>query len=275
MTPHTETLRSLVERCEGLCIAVLGDPMLDYYHFGHVDRISPEAPVPVYVEDKLDLRDGGAHNVSANLAGLGCKVIHIFPPPPWTMKHRYLVGAQQVFRIDRDKDHSHQRIEWPVKEGDWRGLVISDYAKGWCNPARCREWIGKAQERKAPVVVDPKGTDWGKYGGADFICPNDAEYRTMLPTPHFLEQNLLHKQGAAGMTLYRRHQDPVHLEHQARRVFDVTGAGDTVVAVFAACLALGASCIDAAVLANIAAGIVVGEVGTTPITRAVLLAELT
>jgi D-beta-D-heptose 7-phosphate kinase/D-beta-D-heptose 1-phosphate adenosyltransferase len=265
-------LVEIVKAMHGQVIAVLGDPMLDYYHFGRVERLSPEAPCPIFVEEKLDLRDGGAHNVAANLAGLGCHVIQIFPPPPWTMKHRYLVGSHQLFRIDRDKDHSQQTHDWPPKEGDWRALVISDYAKGWCTTARCQEWIAKAKDKRVPVIVDPKGYSWRKYEGADFICPNEAEFRAMEEE---WPGHMLHKRGAKGMELHMAGSTEVaELEHQAKHVYDVTGAGDTVVAVFAAAQAVGCSAWHAATLANIAAGVVVGQVGTFPISAAALLAEL-
>jgi D-beta-D-heptose 7-phosphate kinase/D-beta-D-heptose 1-phosphate adenosyltransferase len=268
-------LVEIVKAMHGVCVAVLGDPMLDYYHFGRVERLSPEAPCPIFVEEKLDLRDGGAHNVAANLAGLGCHVIQIFPPPPWTMKHRYLVGAHQLFRIDRDKDHSQQTHDGAPKEGDWRALVISDYAKGWCTTDRCQEWIAQAKAKGVPVIVDPKGTAWGKYHGATFICPNEAEYQAVDKTQYVEGRNILHKRGAAGIELHLKDSNEVaQLEHQAKHVYDVTGAGDTVVAVFAAAQAVGCSAWHAASLANIAAGVVVGQVGTFPISAAALLAEL-
>lgn len=281
---HAEMLSSLVRQFKGVKVAVLGDPMLDYYHFGHVDRVSPEAPVPVFIEDKMDLRDGGAGNVVANLAALGCMPIPLFPPAPYTMKHRYLVGSQQLFRIDRDKDHSEQcSVEpWFSLTGDIEpaAFVISDYAKGWCSPAKCKSVISWAARRGVPVVVDPKGTDWSKYTGATVICPNDKEMQgSWNGIPY-----LVHKRGPKGLRVYHppgviredgsRDRAVSDYAARARHVFDVTGAGDTVVAVLAAALAIRSEIETAAELANIAAGIVVGEVGTTPCSAAVLLAAL-
>lgn len=269
---HNETLRTIVRQFKDVKVAVLGDPMLDYYHFGHVDRLSPEAPVPVFIEDKLDLRDGGAGNVVANLAALGCTAIPLFPPAPYTMKHRYLVGAQQLFRIDRDKDHSQHGH--PI---EWRNvlalgaIVISDYGKGWCSTARCQDAIKMAATRGIPVVVDPKGLHWDKYAGATIVCPNSRE---LIRGYDEHAGHILHKQGADGMTLIYPDHSELHFAARARAVFDVTGAGDTVVAVLAAALAVRAEIAIGVELANIAAGVVVGQVGTTPCSAGALLAEI-
>lgn len=272
MQEHRKVLRDIVRQFRGVRVGVLGDPMLDYYHFGHVDRLSPEAPVPVFIEDKVDLRDGGAGNVVENLRGLGCDALAMFPPAPYTMKHRYLVGSQQLFRIDRDKDHSNQR-----PAGSWAGVeeakafVISDYGKGWCDKGRCQSLIEAAKRTDVPVVVDPKGLNWEKYAGASIVCPNQRE---LIQGYEEHAGHILHKQGPNGMTLIYPDRAEVHFPARARQVFDVTGAGDTVVAVLAAALAVRAEYAIAAELANIAAGIVVGQVGTTPVTAAALLAEL-
>jgi D-beta-D-heptose 7-phosphate kinase/D-beta-D-heptose 1-phosphate adenosyltransferase len=258
-------LRDIVRQMAGKKIAVLGDPMLDYYHFGHVDRLSPEAPVPVFLEDDLDLRDGGAANVVQNLIGLGCQPLGIFPPAPWSMKHRYLVGSQHIFRQDKDRDHSlvdeaHGTRERQLDRFD--ALIISDYAKGYCTPARCQAWISLAHQRGKPVVVDPKGKSWEKYQGADWVCPNEHE---MLEHYDSWSGALLHKRGAQGLAIIYPDREVEKLPAETRHVFDVTGAGDTVVATFAAALSTGANPTQAAELANIAASLVVGEVGTTPI----------
>jgi D-beta-D-heptose 7-phosphate kinase/D-beta-D-heptose 1-phosphate adenosyltransferase len=272
---HAEVLRTIVRQLKGVNVAVLGDPMLDYYHFGHVDRLSPEAPVPVFIEDKMDLRDGGAANVAANLAALGCRAIQIFPPAPYTMKHRYLVGAQQLFRIDRDKDHSGQRPDMPPQGApglkDAQALVISDYGKGWCSTERCQAHIREALALDIPVVVDPKGLNWAKYAGATIVCPNQRE---LIQGYDEHAGHILHKQGAAGMTLIYPDRTEQHFDARARQVFDVTGAGDTVVAVLAAALAVRAEIAIGAELANIAAGVVVGQVGTTPCSAELLLREI-
>lgn len=268
---HTAILREIVRQFKGVRIAVLGDPMLDYYHFGHVDRLSPEAPVPVFIEDNMDLRDGGAANVAQNLAALGCTPEHHFPSAPYTMKHRYLVGSQQLFRIDRDQDHRRQNVHVQVPLLGCGALVISDYGKGWCTPARCQFYIGEARKYDIPVVVDPKGDDWSKYEGATVVCPNEKE---LIEHYDSWAGHLVHKRGPKGLTvLYPDHTEQ-HFDARARHVFDVTGAGDTVVAVLAAALAVRAEIGIAAELANMAAGVVVGQVGTTPCSATALLAEL-
>jgi D-beta-D-heptose 7-phosphate kinase/D-beta-D-heptose 1-phosphate adenosyltransferase len=267
---HTALLSSFVRQFHGVKVAVLGDPMLDYYHFGHVDRLSPEAPVPVFIEDKIDLRDGGAGNVAQNLTALGCIVQQHFPSAPYSMKHRYLVGSQQLFRIDNDKDHSNQFELAMVATAGASAAVISDYGKGWCTEKRCQLFIEQCRTFKIPVVVDPKGDDWDKYRGATVICPNSREMRpfTLLSE----DCTLLEKRGPDGLRLHG--DDPLDFPARARAVFDVTGAGDTVVAVVAAALAIRCELTTAAELANIAAGVVVGQVGTSPISAAALLHEL-
>lgn len=272
---HRKLLRNIVRQFKGVRVSVLGDPMLDYYHFGHVDRLSPEAPVPVFVEDKIDLRDGGAGNVLQNLLGLGCDAVPLFPPAPYTMKHRYIVGSQQLFRIDRDKDHSGQKgmgsdfVAFGTEPP--KAFIISDYGKGWCNQERCQKIIEAARTLDVPVVVDPKGLAWAKYAGATIVCPNQRE---LIQGYDEHAGHILHKQGQDGMTLIFPDRTERHFPARARQVFDVTGAGDTVVAVLAAALAVRAEYAIAVELANIAAGIVVGQVGTTPISAHQLLAEL-
>lgn len=277
---HAELLAGIVRQFAGVKIAVLGDPMLDYYHFGHVDRISPEAPVPVFVEDKMDLRDGGAGNVVANLAALGCTPFTVFPPAPYTMKHRYLVGSQQLFRIDRDQDYSRHEhaIDWKGVT-DWDAIVISDYAKGWCTRARCQELIKTAHTLDIPVIVDPKGKLWHKYEGAGVICPNEREFAEADLIQNWVWPNIVHKRGPNGLELIQPDQETGVatmrvFPARARHVFDVTGAGDTVVAVLAAALAVRAEIAIAAELANIAAGVVVGQVGTTACSAEMLLREI-
>lgn len=271
---HQLTLQGIVKQFKGVRVAVFGDPMLDYYHFGHVDRLSPEAPVPVFVEDSLELRDGGAGNVVQNLLGLGCDVRPLFPRAPFTIKHRYLVGSQQLFRIDNDKDHSGQFVDQFGPPPDWstfKALIISDYGKGWCSTLHCQTVIAHCQSHDVPVVVDPKGLNWAKYAGATLVCPNQRE---LIQGYDEHSGHILHKQGEKGMTLIYPDRTEQHFPARARHVFDVTGAGDTVVAVLAAALAVRAEFAIAVELANIAAGIVVGQVGTTPVTAAALLAEL-
>lgn len=228
----------------GLKILVIGDPMADLYHFGRVDRVSPEAPVPVFVEEHFESRNGGAANVMTQLGALGCHAVGAWDSYIWTSKDRYMVGNHQLLRVDKDIC-VHNTI--PSLNG-FHAIVISDYAKGACTPEICRQAIASG----LPVIVDPKGKDWSKYKGCTVICPNQHEVNGGEGF------DIVQKMGANGLS-YRGVSYPA----VARHVFDVTGAGDTVVAVISACVAKGIDIPVACKLANIAAGYVVGEVGTT------------
>jgi bifunctional ADP-heptose synthase (sugar kinase/adenylyltransferase) len=265
-------LIDLVRSFEGARVAVMGDPIVDVYHFGHVHRLSPEAPLPVFVEDRCETRSGGAANVAANLVALGCTPITLFPPEPHSVKHRYFVGHLQVgMRIDADQDHSRlddipsKAIPMP------HALIISDYGKGFCSTARCVRNIHSAGRFYIPVVVDPKGLAWAKYAGATIVCPSEFE---LIQGYDEHEGHILHKRGAKGMTLIFPDRTEHKFEARARQVFDVTGAGDTVVAVMGAALARTKNMVEAVMLANMAAGVVVGKVGTATCSRDELIEEI-
>lgn len=271
-------------------VLVIGDPMIDIYHFGRVTKLSQEAPVPVFVEDYLERREGGAMNVIKNLRALQVQAEAVFPKREWTEKHRFVVGHQQVFRVDNDAQHETLHLETEVRElMQWCDIaILSDYGKGALGAQFCQAFIGEMQASKA-VIVDPRGGDWEKYIGATVICPNEHEWadhmadRTRATRPVF--PFTLLKLGAAGMQLglgtIRTRDEIIWRSHtRARQVFDVTGAGDTVIAVFAAAAAAGEylkgsnSFVDAAELANMAAGVVVGKVGTATCSREELLQEI-
>lgn len=266
-------MNHLIERWQGLSILVAGDPGYDVYHHGHVDRVSPEAPVPVFVEDSLEDRPGLAYNVCQNLAGLGCRPVQCFPPQPWTVKRRFMVGHHQLLRADYDQTRHVATLENVPDLTGISAVVLSDYDKGWLSREFCSTLIEKANYLDIPVVVDPK-RDWLKFHDCTVICPNEREaevWPSEMPGTAVLE-----KRGAAGIRLWtpelrRRFED---FPATAQTVFDVTGAGDTVVAVVAATLAAGGDLWDAARLANLAAGHVVGRVGTSFCTAAELI-ELT
>lgn len=268
------TLQEILERFTDLHILVAGDPMTDVYHFGRVDRLSPEAPVPVFVEESVSRRAGGAANVVAQLRALNVTSRSTFPPcEVWTEKHRYLVGHQQLFRVDHD---FNVQADWS-RHGDakdWQALVISDYAKGALLGPMLEHKIAEFALAGVPIIVDPKGTVWTRYVGATVICPNDRE---MSGTWNGIPA-VVHKRGALGLRLYGAptpYREPEAVDGmgisrhfqdfpaKAKHVFDVTGAGDTVTAVIAATVAAGGTLEQACELANIAAGYVVGEVGTT------------
>jgi rfaE bifunctional protein kinase chain/domain len=271
-------------------VLVIGDPMVDVYHFGRVTKLSQEAPVPVFVEDYAQRREGGAMNVIKNLRALGVQAEGVFPRASWTEKHRFLVGHQQIFRVDNDSAHETLHLETETRElMAWCDVaILSDYGKGCLGEEFCQAFIGEMQATK-PVIVDPRGGNWEKYIGATVLCPNEHEWaehisdRTRPTRPIF--PYLLLKLGAAGMQLGEgrvlKSSDVIWKSHtRARQVFDVTGAGDTVIAVFSAAAAAGVyskggtNFVDAAELANMAAGVVVGKVGTATCSREELLEEI-
>jgi bifunctional ADP-heptose synthase (sugar kinase/adenylyltransferase) len=247
--------QDIMERLTESHVMVIGDPMFDIYHHGTVSRISPEAPVPVFVEHSHYSRAGGAANVVHQLKALGVTATTHFPRQPWTEKHRYLVGSHHLLRIDRDL------VKRPSSMPDLVGqdlVILSDYCKGWLTYDLCRHVIDEANRLDIPVVVDPKGTEWRKYQGCQVICPNEVEAQHHEVSDF---DTVLFKEGAAGMRL-RQGGRIHHIPATAKAVFDVTGAGDTVVAVLGACLAAGATLFEAATISNIAAGYVVGIPGT-------------
>lgn len=298
-------------------IVVVGDVMLDRYWWGSVERISPEAPVPVVRLDDMSLVAGGAANVASNLAGLGAtpflfgirgddsegeqmervliesEIKNSFmtsvPGRKTTIKTRIVAHHQHVVRIDQE---THEPISNQIADeilgqisaviDDIDVVVLSDYAKGVLSDRLLNELIRTAREKSKIVVVDPKGNDFAKYAGANVITPNkrEAALATKLdPTSVDAVSRaggsimdslgldaVLITEGENGMTLFQAGQEPFHLDSLAQDVFDVTGAGDTVIATFAAAVAAGNNFVDSAKLANAAAGIVVGKVGTTRVT---------
>jgi bifunctional ADP-heptose synthase (sugar kinase/adenylyltransferase) len=231
----------------GLRILVIGDPIADVYHWGHVDRVSPEAPVPVFIEDSVECREGGAWNVAKQMQALGVSVgAYWREDDRSTEKHRYMVGNHQLMRLDRDRC-VRTTLSFDTAL-DFDAIVISDYAKGHCTPELCQHAIKSG----IPTIVDPKGKDWEKYRGCAVICPNHLEING---NDGF---NIIEKRGAEGLRY-----NGIDYPSTARRVYDVTGCGDTVTAVVAACIAKGMDIPSACVIANQAAGYVAGEIGTT------------
>lgn len=270
----TASLAEIVEGFAAVSALVVGDAIIDQYHFGRIDRISPEAPVPVFVEDraKVEARRGGADNVAHQLEVLGCTVSKAYALRR-SVKHRYMVGHYQVFRVDEDSSERCDTNEFKAgKRPDV--IVLSDYAKGFLTDDLCRQVIGLAREDHIPIVVDPKGSDWSKYRGCTVLCPNEAEYDRWNKEDE--PDSLLLKCGAKGMKLIdyaRGHSidDCIDIPATARHVYDVTGAGDVVVALVAAALGVGCDLQRAAHIATHAAGYVVGEVGTAVCPKQTLL----
>ena len=292
-------------------IVVFGDVMLDRYVSGSVDRVSPEAPVPVLKPIKEEIRLGGAANVALNLSILGSKVslIGIYGKDsssaqilkllkenkikselvksslPTITKLRLLSSKQQLLRVDNEEEFTKddwssakRRFDKSISLKSNNLLIISDYGKGTLQdiPAVIR----KAKKLNKTVLVDPKGDNFSKYKGADVITPNFSEFigevgpvkseREITIKAKSLIKSLnlgalLVTRGSEGMTLFNKEKGKVvrsDFPTQAKEVFDVSGAGDTVIASLAAALSAGFDMSSAVKLANVAAGIVVGKSGT-------------
>ena len=301
---------------EKVTALVIGDVMLDRYLWGRVSRISPEAPVPVVKVESQTYRLGGAANVAANLAALGCRVrlvgakgtdasgqsisqllaenkiedhlIALPPPHPTIVKTRVMSQGQQLLRLDEgetgpiDPPESKALLDLALGLIADAGVVIlSDYGKGTVDALSCSTIIRHARQKLLPTLVDPKGRDWTRYNGATCITPNTAELELITGKQIISDETLMDAgrellkglqidrllvtRGPKGMALFTRSDPPVVIPTQALDVFDVSGAGDTVIATVAAGIAAGMGWPQAARLANIAAGIVVGKVGTNPI----------
>ena len=307
-----------LEKLPGVRLLVVGDVMLDRYWFGEVSRISPEAPVPVVKVERLEERLGGAANVARNAAALGARTallsvvgddeagrslarllgdgeidagLQVDAQIDTTVKLRVIGRQQQLLRIDFETTPSHEILQAKLQDFERRvancdAVILSDYGKGGL--AHISEMICLAKAAGKPVLVDPKGDEYGKYAGATVITPNRSELREVVGRWSSEEEltrkaqalraelgleALLVTRSEEGMTLFRDGQT-VHQPAQAREVFDVSGAGDTVIATLAAMLASGADWAEAIQVANVAAGIVVGKLGTAVVTREELQAAL-
>ncbi len=298
-------------------LLVIGDLILDEYIWGAVNRISPEAPVPILETKSENLALGGAANVANNLIALGCEVhlvgaigkdekgerllslingqgintegIFRFVHRPTTSKIRIVAHNQQVLRIDKEDNRPIteeteskfvQHINKILPEMDC--IICSDYRKGVLTEKVFKAVIHRAKNSKKRVLVDPKSSDFTLYNGATLITPNQHEVEQAVPIKiqdkNDLDRaaeyllNLTHAEvllitrGKNGMMLYQNKEEPVDIDTQAKEVFDVTGAGDTVVSVLGMALAIGFNYKDSAWLSNMAASIVVGKVGTATIT---------
>ncbi len=321
---RSDAVRGLVSEFGGKRVLVLGDVMLDRFIWGEVDRISPEAPVPVVRVRRETLHLGGAGNVAANLASLGARVSIVGvvgsdaaaeqleatlseagidarlvqdPGRTTTVKTRVIARAQQVVRVDRETDGvvgggGMDRLAAHTLAAlrNVDAVVVSDYDKGVVSPDLLSVVLPAARGLGLPVVVDPKISHFGHYQPVTVLTPNQGEAaraaavdirsdedclgaaRTILE--RLDTQAVLVTRGERGMLLLERDGAPRFIPAAAREVYDVTGAGDTVVALLALTLAAGASLTDAATLANEAGGIVVGKVGTATVTRQELLDRL-
>lgn len=272
-------LISLLPRLKYARVAVVGDCMIDRWVYGRAERISPEAPVPVFLQEQIEDCPGGAANVTANLVALGISqsVLIGNGRQPRPIKERFVVGRQQIFRrdieiIEQISNAEADAVFESVAAVRPNCIILSDYGKGILTAHLCHQIMQYCKDYGVPVIVDPKGCDWSKYAGATVITPNQAESDDLKgdwPKAH-----VLLTRGDKGMQLWPVGSSMVDIPARKREVFDVTGAGDTVIAVLGACLAVGIDLESAARIANAAAGVVVSKSGTAVCTIKELEAEL-
>jgi len=335
-----DNLKRVISRFPKARVLVVGDLILDEYIWGNVDRISPEAPVPVVWAKKKTYVPGGAANVANNIATLQAKVsligvvgrdenkdilltelkkrkipiknILVEPKRYTTLKTRIIAAHQQVVRLDWEHTDSlsrqaNQKILGLVEKSldDFDALIIEDYGKGVINVQLLGQLIALAHAHKKIITVDPKQEHFQYYRGATCITPNRKELENairnlkikdttnrfrfsmdQLVTDGDIAQaageiiryldlgSLLVTLGEQGMRLFEKGGRTTYIPTVAQEVFDVSGAGDTVISVFTLGLCSGGSLQEAAHLANFAAGIVVGKIGTATTTRKELLEKI-
>ncbi|HEX7124446.1 MAG TPA: PfkB family carbohydrate kinase [Thermodesulfobacteriota bacterium] len=343
MTEPTPGLVAAIDRFAGVRVLVVGDVMLDLYIRGQVNRISPEAPVPV-----VEVWDGGrgeqyclggAANVARNVAALGGRAVlasvvggatgsareaaerivgactdarddegrpllgrivpelEVDPARPTTVKTRIVAHEQHVVRFDREsraplpadvEARLAGRLDRVLADADV--VLVSDYAKGVVTPSLFAALARAARAAGVPLLVDPKGPGFAFYRGARLMTPNkkeafeavdaataatgDLDRVAAAMRARYEVEAVLVTRGAEGMSLYDADRPRIDIRATARQVYDVTGAGDTVAATIALALGAGVPLADAARLANAAAGVVVGRLGTAAVTPAELAATL-
>lgn len=306
-------LQALLERVRGLKVACVGDLMLDRYVYGEVDRISPEAPIPVLKVKRRVAMPGGVGNVARNVAALGGvarlgavsgrdaagdelaaliaagggveDAVERREGADTIIKTRFVAAGQQLLRLDEET------ATLPAAEsGAFSGasvILLSDYAKGMVSDALVAHALEAARATGAPVIVDPKGRDFARYGAVDLIKPNaselagatglpvgtDAEIETALEAllAATTAKAIVVTRAGKGMSLMRRGEAARHFPGRAREVFDVSGAGDTGLAALGLALGGGASLETAVEFAILASGVVVGKAGTATVSPAELI----
>ena len=321
MTPSLprDRLIQLLDAGRGKRIAVVGDAMLDVYLTGEVDRISPEAPVPVVRVLERRHALGGAANVAQNVVAIGatCDLVSVVGADragemlrsalldlaggarslvtvdrPTTQKTRVVARSQQLVRVDEEDDRDLTGLEMQrvldavrsaVAEAD--AVVLEDYNKGVLVPPVIRAAIDAAGARNLPIVVDPKFKNFFAYHGATVFKPNRRELESALgaavdvehpdAVPATLQRlgvgHILLTLGDRGMALFSSDGEVARIPTVAREVYDVVGAGDTVTAYLATMLAAGGTVIEAAIVANIAAGIEVSKLGAVSVAASEVL----
>lgn len=314
-----------IENLSGATVLCVGDVMLDRFVYGSVDRVSPEAPIPVLRIERETAMLGGAGNVAANVMALGasCRFVTVVgddgpgsevrrlvgdgigdpfgvvtePGRQTTVKTRFIGGRQQLLRADAETvaplEPAWQGAVLAAVREELRSagaVILSDYGKGLLVRELVAAIVAMAREARIPVVVDPKGIDYTRYAGATVLTPNRKELMQATGMPADDDDEVVAAarrivdtcdvgavvatRSERGMSVVTRAGAVDHLPAQAREVFDVSGAGDTVVAALTTALAVGVPLTEAARLANLAAGIVVGKVGTAVVRGPELLAAL-
>ncbi|MGZ5427188.1 MAG: bifunctional heptose 7-phosphate kinase/heptose 1-phosphate adenyltransferase, partial [Thermoanaerobaculia bacterium] len=314
MTPRE--IAALAAAAPSVTVAVAGDLMLDETWVGSVERVAPEAPVPLLSLVAMSRRAGGAGNVVENLACLGARVVTLGAVGPgeegaWLarrlttlpgtsgtvvvdplratpVKRRMVSEGRQMLRVDEELASALS----PSAEGALLAaarqavdaadvLLLSDYAKGTLTSALMSTLLEAARAKGIPALVDPKGRDYARYRGATVLMPNRRELEAVTgESARDLQavarlgarlrdelglEALLVKLSEEGMLLLARNQEPRRITAHAREVFDVTGAGDTVLAAFGVAVGCGLGFFEAAEVANRAASYAVGRVGTAPV----------
>ncbi|MCH8027022.1 MAG: D-glycero-beta-D-manno-heptose-7-phosphate kinase [candidate division Zixibacteria bacterium] len=306
-------------------VLILGDIMLDEYMYGSVDRISPEAPVPVVNISSSKILLGGAANVAANICSLGgealllgtvgddeaaIKISQLLKSEKisddllvtdltrrTTIKTRIIAHSQQIVRADREDRHEvNPDIEKEIFSrfmsvvDDIQAVIVSDYGKGVINQSLLEKLMSVCLQKNIFVAVDPKETHFNNYQRVSLITPNHHEAgfaygRRIHNEKDLLEvgkgllkrlqaKSILITRGPDGMSLFTEDSEPTHIPTFAKKVYDVTGAGDTVIAVFVAATCAGADLVESAIVANAGAGLTVGEIGTATVTTDDLRQEL-
>jgi len=309
-------LKIILDSMSSKSIMVIGDLMLDEYIWGHVERLSPEAPVPVIEVQEESYKLGGAGNVANNLLSLGAKaavssvigrdkhgeilsgILGDLNIPPENIfedkdrktivKTRIIAHTQQIARVDKEdrtliSAELRSRIISSVKSSisTNHAIIISDYGKGVIGKELIDEIVKIAKENHVIVCVDPKERNFQHYKDVNIITPNTKElsfgsgikvedYHDTIRAAQKVKQGLgcetvLVTRGEHGMSLFDKDSPPTDIPTRAKAVFDVTGAGDTVIACFTLALSSGATPKEAAIIANVAAGVVVGKVGAASV----------
>ncbi len=315
-------LQHLLGRAAAVQVACVGDLMLDRYIYGDVARVSPEAPIPVLIHRSEAAMLGAVGNVARNVASLGAMAsmagvvgadaaaeevarlidgearirshLVVAKGRPTTVKSRFVASGQQLLRLDHEEDGDLDAAAQAELIRSARSaissagaVILSDYAKGAVGKPLIGAVLAAAKAAGAPVIVDPKGRSFAKYGEADLIKPNAKELAlvTDLPVGYDREveialaaalascsaRAILVTRAGAGMSLAVRDRPVAHFPGRAQAVFDVSGAGDTSIAALSVALAAGATIEDAVSFAVLASGVVVGKVGTATVSPAELI----